>query len=73
MENKLPWYLRIMYFLPIFLCVTITVVTVIKYTRTSYIEMSDLPVVITEPELEEETVRGEEILEEQQAQNDGES
>lgn len=72
-EKKLPWYLRIMYLLPIFLCVTITVVAVIKYTRTSYTGISDLPASTTEPDLREETERGKEILEQQQVQNEGES
>lgn len=73
MEKKLPWGLRIMYLLPVLLCVTITLVTVIKYTRTSYASISDMPISVTEPELQAETARGEEILQEQQAQNEGES
>lgn len=73
MEKKLPWGLRIMYLLPVFLCVTITLVTVIKYTRISYNGINDLPVSVTEPDLQTETERGEEILQEQQAQNEGES
>ncbi len=68
-EKKLPWLLRIMYILPILLCVTITVVTVITSTGTSSI----VPIAITEPELQEESERGEEILKEQQAQNERES
>lgn len=73
MEKKLPWGLRIMYLLPVCLCVTITLVTVIKYTRTSYNGISDLPVSSTEANLQTETERGEEILQEQQAQDEGES
>ncbi|MDY0092050.1 MAG: hypothetical protein RBT80_05075 [Candidatus Vecturithrix sp.] len=68
-EKKLPWLLRIMYMLPILLCVTITVVTVIASTRTSY----TVPVAIIESDLQEESERGEEILKEQQAQNERES
>ncbi len=68
-EKKLPWLLRIMYMLPILLCVTITVVTVIASTRTSY----TVPVASIESALQEESERGEEILKEQQAQNERES
>lgn len=64
-EEKLPWYLRIMYALPILLCVIITVATVINYNR-----IGAPPVAVAESKLQEETERGEEILQEQRAQNE---
>jgi hypothetical protein len=67
-EKKLPWYLRIMYALPVLLCVIITIVAIITYTRV------DSPVTpASETTLKEETERGKEILEEIQEENQGEA
>ena len=33
MRDKLPWTKRIMYLIPVFLCITITQITVIRVTK----------------------------------------
>lgn len=66
-HKTFPWYLSVMYLLPVLLCITITLTTVIRYTRIGSPQVS-----ISESELREEAARAEDILREQQAQDEAE-
>ncbi|GAK56875.1 hypothetical protein U27_03839 [Candidatus Vecturithrix granuli] len=66
-HKTFPWYLSVMYLLPVLLCITITLTMVIRYTKTASPQVS-----IAESELREETARADEILREQQAQDEAE-
>ncbi|MBD3308054.1 hypothetical protein GF339_16535 [candidate division KSB3 bacterium] len=57
-SKELPAYVKVFYLLPILLCVALTIMMVISYTKT------------TSPELDEETLRGKEILEQYNTDND---
>jgi len=63
--DKLPWYLRILYLLPIFICIAITVNLDIEYTAYEHPSSAISVEVPDSEDLEEETQRGEEILEQQ--------
>ena len=62
MRGNLRWLARIMYILPILLCISITIVTIIKVTR---IELTIEPIQKMAPASDEETRRGQEELEKQ--------
>ena len=65
--KPLPWYLRLMYLLPVFLCVAITTITIVKYSKIGTISIISSP---SSPgaDLDEETRRAQEILKQQRQQ-----
>ena len=71
----MPWYLRILYLLPILLCIAVTMYIIIEYTTLQpAIEEAAIPGTRTpsselgEETLDEEARRGEEILQDYEKQ-----
>ncbi len=62
MRGHLQWLVRIMYILPIFLCISITLVTIIKVTE---IELQVEPTQKMASTSDEEILRGQEVLDKQ--------
>lgn len=71
--NPIPWYLRLMYLLPIFLCIAITIFVIADYTKTETTTTSTSSAAASSAvTLNEETERGEEILDQYQQQQETE-
>jgi hypothetical protein len=73
----MPWYLRILYILPILLCIAVTLYIIIEYTTVKpAIEEATIPGTLapsSEPgaeTLDEEARRGEKILQEYEKQQE---